>query len=146
MASPLRIAPIIVTIDRERFRLTLWKMKRNRFVRKHRWEIAVGAVGHDTPAGMYFVSGKSRTPDWLAPDSDWVPVEMRGKVFPIDNPHNPFEGGFISLGGSDGVGIHGVKFDPQLGTRASHGCIRMATDSFLRIYDALPMGTPVFIY
>ena len=141
----LRLAPKLITIDRSRFRLTLWKMKGNNYVRARRYLIAVGAVGNTTPTGMYFAVAKSREPDWDNPATDeYDPI-------PFEDPRNPFFGGFISLGGNpkeaaSGVGIHGVKFDPKLGTRASHGCIRMANEDILDIYDRVDLGTPVFIH
>ena len=142
----LRLSPTIVTVDRGRFLLTLWKMKGGRDVRAHRFEVGIGSVGHATPAGMYFIQSKSRNPAWRAPDSDWVDQSLRGKTFLYDDPRNPFAGGFVSLGGTDGIGIHGTKFDPKVGARVSHGCIRMRTDEFLKLYDKFLIGSPVFIY
>lgn len=144
--TPLRITPVIITVNRRQFRLCLWKMKANKYRRAVIFPITIGAIGHDTPTGMYFVGSKDTEPDWLAPHADWVPKELQGHIFPITSEHNPFAGGFMSLGGSDGVGIHGVKFDPQLGTKSSHGCIRLATKDFLHIYSMVPKGAPVFIY
>lgn len=143
---PLRLSPQLITVDREHFWLSLWRLRGGRYERVKRWEITVGAVGHKTPAGLYFAHSKTRKPDWLAPDEDWVPVEDRGKVFKFDDPKNPFAGGFISIANTKGVGIHGTKFDPNLGTRSSHGCIRMAVPDFLELFKALRTGAPVFIY
>lgn len=143
--TPLRLAPTIVTVDRDRFRATLWKMKGNEYRKVKRYPIAVGAKGHTTPPGMYFINNKSRTPDWLAPNADWVAPEDRGKILDFKNPKNPFAGGFISFGG-EGVGFHGTKFDPKLGTRASHGCIRMTTPDLLDLYGRVGKGTPVFVH
>lgn len=142
----LRLAPKLITVDRSSYNMQLWKMSGNVYLKKVNYNIAIGAIGHETPTGMYFIQGKSKTPDWRAPDADWVPVEKRGKVFPIDDPTNPFAGGFISIANTDGVGFHGTKFDPQLGSRASHGCIRMSVSDFLDFYDRADMHTPVFIY
>src|SRR4051812_18477282 len=143
--TPLRLVPTLITVDRTLFRAVLWKMKGNEYRRAKRYLIAVGAEGHTTPAGMYFVNNKSRTPDWRAPDAEWVAPEDRGKIFHFEDSKNPFAGGFISIGG-DGVGFHGTKFDPKLGTRASHGCMRMDTQDFLGLYGRVSQGTPVFIY
>lgn len=125
--------------------MKVWKMKGNSYVRELAFDIAVGAVGHRTPPGLYLVNSKSVTPDWRAPDSDWVPEEMRGTIVPFESPHNPFAGGFIGFG-SEGVGFHGTKFDPLIGTRASHGCIRMRVEDIERMYDRIAYGTPVFVY
>lgn len=145
MSAPLILTPTIITIDRSRFRLTLWKLRGRRYRRVKRYEIAVGAIGHTTPSGVYWVESKSRTPAWKAPEWAKPPIEP-GKVYQYGEEGNPFFGGFISFAESEGVGMHGVNFDPKLGTRASHGCIRMADEDILDVYDRVPMGTPVFIY
>jgi hypothetical protein len=75
-----------------------------------------------------------------------VAAELRGQVLPFDDERNPFAGGFIDLGGTDGVGIHGTKFDPALGTKASHGCVRHGRRRPARGSTAVPLGAPVFIY
>lgn len=142
-----------VEVDRERFSLRVyrWDQKKSRYVRVATYKVALGAINHATPPGPYRVMGKSLSPDWRAPDADWVPEEKRGKIFKFEDPTNPFAGGFIALGGhpstrGDGVGIHGTKFDPQLGTRASHGCIRMAVPDLLDLWDRVPNGADVTVY
>lgn len=140
------VRPSIVTVSRNRFSLKLWKVRKGRYAVSKRYAIAVGMVGHETPAGLYFVESKTLRPDWKAPDSDWVPLEDRGKVFLFDDPRNPFAGGFASISRKDGIGIHGTKFEPKLGERVSHGCIRMAVPDFLELFPRLKEGTPVFVY
>lgn len=151
MAAALTLMPVFLDVDRDRFMLSLWKMGLNRKYRlKERYPIAVGAIGHATPTGPYFIVARSRTPDWLGSD---------GRVYHYEEPWtgtpgnlgNPFDGGFISLGGNPkkaafGVGIHGVKFPPRLGERASHGCIRMETQEFLDLWGRVPNGALVFIH
>jgi lipoprotein-anchoring transpeptidase ErfK/SrfK len=140
----------IVVVDRDAFRLRVyaWSERRNRFRREATYRIAVGAVGYATPEGPYVVTGRSREPDWLAPS--WADPDVAGKVIPFQDPRNPFAGGFVSLGGhpstdGDGVGFHGTRFDPQLGTRASHGCVRMDVDDLLDLWDRVPVGTNVYV-
>ena len=142
-----------VEIDRPRFSLRVyrWNQKTARYRRILSFRVAIGAIGHSTPPGPYRIGSRSRTPDWRAPDADWVLPSKRGKTFEFGDPENPFDGGFISLVGhpstkGDGVGIHGTKFDPQLGTRASHGCIRMAVPDLLKLWDIVPMGAQVTVY
>lgn len=149
MALPLRLLPVLVTVNRDDFTVRIYKLKGNQYALGFILPCAIGAVGHTTPAGLYYVDAKNRKPDWLAPNADWVPEEKRGKIFKFDDPTNPFLGGFISLAGNaagEGIGFHGTKFDPQLGTRASHGCIRMDVASLDIMFKKVPMGTPVFIY
>ncbi len=147
MTTPLRLSPKLITVDRKKFALTLWQLnKLNEYRRRLHRKIALGQEGYETPPGLYFVDGKNLRPDWLRPHSDWVPEEQQGTVVPFEDPANPFAGAFISLSGGEGVGIHGTKFDPKLGTKASHGGIRMDVQSVEKLYGLTPVGTPVFIY
>jgi L,D-transpeptidase catalytic domain len=43
------------------------------------------------------------------------------------------------------VYIHGTGDEPTLGRPASHGCIHLAADDLLPLYDFLPSGTLVWI-
>ena len=49
------------------------------------------------------------------------------------------------MGLRDGIGIHGTGQDWSIGTRASHGCIRMHVDDVIALYKRVPLGTPVLI-
>jgi lipoprotein-anchoring transpeptidase ErfK/SrfK len=92
------------------------------------------------------VEAKTRTPGWRPPE--WSPLHSEDPAFfiPFGEAGNPYSAGLLSLAESDGIAIHGVNFDPQLGTRASHGCIRVEDSALLWMYDRVPIGTPVFIY
>lgn len=139
----------IVTVDRQRFRLEMWDEVREGegFRRTEKMPVGLGQRGYATPRGVYSVIGKSRKPDWQVPDSEWaIAAGLKpGTIYEYDDPKNPFAGGFIALSGGEGVGIHGTKFDPEVGTRGSHGCVRMEKRDFLHIYDRVPVGMPVVI-
>ena len=48
--------------------------------------------------------------------------------------------------GVDGaVGIHGTGQPWSIGTRASHGCIRMTVPDVIDLFGRVPLGTPVLI-
>ena len=49
------------------------------------------------------------------------------------------------MGIANGVGIHGTGQDYSIGTRASHGCIRMHVSDVIALYERVPVGTPVLI-
>lgn len=142
----LRLTPKLIVINRKKFELIVYRLKMPGYVVEMRRKIAIGAIGHKTPPGLYFIDAKNKRPDWKAPNSDWVPKEKRGKIIPYADPENPFKGGFISFAASDGVGIHGTKFDPKLGTRASHGCIRVTVPTVEELMHKVALGTPVFVY
>ena len=50
------------------------------------------------------------------------------------------------LGVYDGVGVHGTDARGSIGTNASHGCIRMLIEDVEKLYDEVPVGTPIFIH
>ncbi|MGH2919521.1 MAG: L,D-transpeptidase, partial [Solirubrobacteraceae bacterium] len=56
---------------------------------------------------------------------------------------NPLKARWMGITGS--VGIHGTGQDYSIGTRASHGCIRMHVWDVIALYNRVPIGTPVLI-
>jgi lipoprotein-anchoring transpeptidase ErfK/SrfK len=131
--------PTVLTVDRDNFRLRLFKRLRI----SKRYGIAVGMAGLDTPAGLYRIQNKAVDPAWTKPHSDWVPESERGDVVPGGDPGNPLKARW--LGVYNGVGIHGTSEDWSIGSRASHGCIRMHVSDVIDLYDRVPVGTPVLI-
>ncbi|HEX8648603.1 MAG TPA: L,D-transpeptidase family protein [Thermoleophilaceae bacterium] len=127
-----------ISIDRSTFRLRLFKRLR----RVRTYGIAVGAAGNGTPAGLFHVRGKDWNPAWHVPNSAWA-GSLRGKTIPPDDPRNPLRVVFMSLGGA--IGIHGTSEPWSIGSRASHGCIRMRSGDVRNLANRTPVGTPVLI-
>ena len=50
----------------------------------------------------------------------------------------------LNLG--DGYALHGTQAVSQLGTNASHGCVRLHNDDIARLYDMANVGDEVIIY
>jgi lipoprotein-anchoring transpeptidase ErfK/SrfK len=130
--------PTVITVDRGGFRLRLFKRLRI----SRRYGIAVGMAGLETPAGLYRIRDKQVDPAWHVPDSDWA-GSMRGQTVPGGAPDNPLKARWMGI--QDGVGIHGTSEDWSIGSRASHGCIRMHVSDVIDLYDRVPVGTPVLI-
>jgi lipoprotein-anchoring transpeptidase ErfK/SrfK len=130
--------PTVLTIDRDRFKLRLFK---NLKLAKT-YGIAVGMAGLDTPAGQYSIQNKAVNPAWHVPNSDWA-GSLRGQVIPGGAPNNPLKARWLGI--ATGVGIHGTAESWSIGTRASHGCIRMHVGDVVALYDRVPVGTPVLI-
>jgi lipoprotein-anchoring transpeptidase ErfK/SrfK len=130
--------PSIIRVDRGSFTLTLYEDLK---VAKT-YNIAVGQVGMDTPAGLYSIQNKAENPAWHVPDSDWA-GDLRGQVIPPDDPRNPIEARWMGI--YDGAGIHGTTAEGSIGTAASHGCIRMRIPEVIELYDRVNTGTPVYI-
>jgi lipoprotein-anchoring transpeptidase ErfK/SrfK len=130
--------PTYLTVDRSSFQLRLWE---NLKVAKT-YTVAVGAVGFDTPAGVYHIQNKAVDPAWSVPDSDWA-GNLAGKTIPGGAPNNPLKARWMGI--FDGAGIHGTDDVASLGSAASHGCVRMAVPDVIELYDQVPVGTPIYI-
>ena len=149
MNPALSMLPRLIVVDREEFKLDLyrWKVRKRQYERVRTFPVTVGKIGHETPHGMYFVQGKSRTPDWKVPPDPDYDRGSWGRIYKFGEPGNPFAAGFISLGGPEsGIGLHGTSFDPQVGTASSHGCVRMQTEDLLKIYEHCHIGMPVYLH
>jgi lipoprotein-anchoring transpeptidase ErfK/SrfK len=128
----------VVTIDRASFTLRLFK---NLKVSK-RYGIAVGLPEFPTPTGRYSITNKAVNPAWSAPDQPWAGA-YRNEVVAGGSAENPLKARWLGITG--GVGIHGTAADYSIGTRASHGCIRMHVADVIDLYPRVPVGTPVLI-
>ncbi len=128
----------LITVDRDTFTLRLFK----KLKLSKTYKIAVGAAGHGTPAGMYSVTSRQVNPAWHVPNSDWA-GSLQGQVIPGGAPNNPLKARWLGL--RDGIGIHGTAEAWSIGSRASHGCIRMHPSDVIDLYGRVPMGTTVKI-
>jgi lipoprotein-anchoring transpeptidase ErfK/SrfK len=130
--------PIVLVADRYNYRLRLYK---NLQLSKE-YTVAVGAVGFDTPAGLYHIQNKAVDPAWHVPNSDWA-GDLAGTIVPGGTPENPLKARWLGI--FDGAGIHGTDETYSLGSAASHGCIRMAIPDVIELYDQVPVGAPIYI-
>jgi lipoprotein-anchoring transpeptidase ErfK/SrfK len=130
--------PVVLVADRYNFKLRLY---RNLQLQKE-YTVAVGALGFDTPAGLYHIQNKAVDPAWHVPNSDWA-GELAGTVVPGGTAENPLKARWLGI--YDGAGIHGTDQTYSLGTAASHGCIRMAIPDVIELYDQVPVGAPIYI-
>ncbi len=46
----------------------------------------------------------------------------------------------------DGYGIHGTNAPETIGRSVSHGCVRLRNEDIEKLFDMVPVGTPVYIY
>jgi lipoprotein-anchoring transpeptidase ErfK/SrfK len=131
--------PVVLTVDRSGFRISLFK----KLKRVQSYPIAVGQAGLETPAGLYKIQNKTTNPAWHVPNSPWA-GSLAGQVIPGGAPNNPLKARW--LGVYDGVGVHGTDARGSIGSNASHGCIRMLVEDVEKLYDEVPVGTPIFIH
>jgi lipoprotein-anchoring transpeptidase ErfK/SrfK len=129
---------IVLVADRSNFQLHLYE----RLELSRSYTVAVGAVGFDTPAGLYHIQNKAVDPAWSVPNSGWA-GSLAGTVVPGGVPENPLKERWLGI--YDGAGIHGTDVTSSLGTAASHGCIRMSIPDVIELYDKVPVGAPIYI-
>ena len=128
----------VLTIDRRGFRLRLFKR-----LRPYRsYGIAVGAAGYDTPTGLFRITSNQVNPAWHAPNRPWA-GSYAGRTVPGGAPDNPLRARWLGI--LSGVGIHGTSEPWSIGSRASHGCIRMRVPDVIDLYRRVPLGAPTLI-
>jgi lipoprotein-anchoring transpeptidase ErfK/SrfK len=140
-----------IVISQQDFKL--WLLRRlpneNNFEVIATYDVAVGTEDYPTPSGRFVMLRKAKYPDWHPPDREWVGDDLRdpetGKpiIVPGTDPRNPIRGAFLDIG--DGIGIHGTNNVASIGTRASHGCIRVTEDEALELYRRVHAGAVVEI-
>ena len=130
--------PAVIVVHRSQFKLTLYRNLKP----AKTYNIAVGRVGLETPAGLYHIQNKAENPAWHVPNSAWA-GDLAGKVIPPDDPGNPIKSRWMGI--FDGAGIHGTSEDGSIGSAASHGCIRMHIPDVEELYPQVPVGAPVYI-
>jgi lipoprotein-anchoring transpeptidase ErfK/SrfK len=128
----------VITIDRSHFRLRLFK--RLRFAKGY--GVAVGMPDYPTPTGLFAIQTKQVDPTWTAPNSPWA-GEMAGRQVAGGAADNPLKARWMGVSGS--VGIHGTGMPWTIGSRASHGCIRMTVPDVIDLFRRVSIGTPVLI-
>jgi lipoprotein-anchoring transpeptidase ErfK/SrfK len=128
----------VITIDKSSFRLRLFK--RLKFAKSY--GVAVGQPAYPTPSGLFNISNKAVNPAWTAPNRPWAGAYANETV-PGGSAENPLKARWMGI--VNGVGIHGTGDPGSIGTRASHGCIRMTVPDVIDLYPRVPVGTPVLI-
>jgi lipoprotein-anchoring transpeptidase ErfK/SrfK len=128
----------VITISQSTFTLRLFK---NLKVRKT-YKVAVGQPQYPTPRGRFAIQDKQVNPTWSVPNSPWA-GELAGTVVTGGSASNPLKARWMGI--ANGVGIHGTGEDGSIGSRASHGCIRMHVSDVVDLFPRVPVGTPVLI-
>ena len=90
-------------------------------------------AGVDTPAGRYAIQNKAIDPAWHVPAARGR-ARWPARSIPGGAPNNPLKARWLGI--ANGVGIHGTAEAWSIGTRASHGCIRMHVDDVKDLYRA----------
>ena len=103
--------------------------------------LPLSCARYPTPTGSYRIVNKQSNPTWTPPpDSDWA--KGLGPIPP--GPGNPLGTRWMGTS-APYVGFHGTPASGTIGTRASHGCIRMRIPDAEALYEEVVVGMPVQI-
>ncbi len=128
----------VITIDKSSFRLRLFKNLK--FSKSY--GVATGQPAYPTPSGRFSIVNKQVNPTWSVPNSPWA-GELQGTTVAGGTAANPLKARWMGI--VNGIGIHGTGEESSIGTRASHGCLRMRVAEVIELYKRVPVGTPVLI-
>jgi len=105
--------------------------------------IGVGDQGTETPVGKFSVVDKIRNPPWHVPESIRKERPDLPAVVP-PGPDNPLGSRALRLSNRTLL-IHGTNRPWGIGTRNTHGCIRLYEEDIARLFGMVDKGTPVVV-
>jgi lipoprotein-anchoring transpeptidase ErfK/SrfK len=106
----------------------------------HEWPVATGQPSYMTPTGLYEIVEKRYMPTWVNPAPTTWGASMPASIPP--GYSNPL--GLRALNWSaPAIRFHGTSATYSLGYNASHGCVRMANEDVIELYDLVDVGTPI---
>lgn len=111
------------------------------------YPVGIGRIGWDTPVTETLVTGKNKDPWWRVPESVRQEHLEQGRELPDmvrPGKNNPLGRYAINLQ-LPGYLLHGTNKNFGIGTRVSHGCIRLRNEDIEALYEQLPEGTLVRI-
>jgi L,D-transpeptidase ErfK/SrfK len=109
--------------------------------------VSVGRMEWSTPVGYTRVIGKQTDPVWHPPKSLKKEAAASGESLPDvvrAGPDNPLGRYAIRLG-MHGYLLHSTNKPYGVGMQVTHGCIRMYPEDIEKLFQDVPVGTPVQI-
>ena len=111
------------------------------------YPVGIGEEGRSTPMGEMHVERKAVRPTWHVPASIRRDHAKRGDPLPAEvppGPDNPLGEYALYLSRTSYV-IHGTNKPYSIGLRATNGCLRLYPEDMEKLYQAVPVKTPVHI-
>ncbi len=108
--------------------------------------VGVGREGF-TWTGKNRISRKSEWPGWTPPPQMIARERAKGRILPAymeGGPNNPLGARAMYIG-STLYRIHGTNQPWTIGQAMSSGCIRMANDDVVHLYNQVKVGTSVVV-
>ncbi len=142
--------PVSLVLDRRKRLLTVYVGGRE----AHRFPVAVGMDGWETPTGRFTVLEKQVNPVWEHPESG--KLQQPGPANPLGSRWIGFHRDCSGRKGWDGervldvkgcvvAGFHGTPHRWTVGRAVSHGCVRLYDEDVRTLFDLVPLGSPVTV-
>jgi len=109
--------------------------------------VSVGRMDWVTPLGKTTIASKQKDPSWRPPKSIKEEAAREGRPLPDiipAGPDNPL-GRYAMRLGIPGYLIHSTNKPYGVGMRVSHGCVRMYPEDIEKLFNEVPVRTPVQI-
>lgn len=138
-AEPDHDARSVVVVDKTKHQTHILQMRDGIVAEVLNVRDATGKGPRMTPEGRFHIIAKEKNPTWYPP-----PSIGGSPVGP--GPHNPLGVAKIRTDAGGGlILLHGTNRPDQIGTNASHGCIRHLNRDILKIYPLVQKGDAVYI-
>ena len=111
------------------------------------YPVGIGTIEKPTPTGQAFVERKTVRPTWHVPVSIAAAHRKKGDILPPTvppGPENPLGEYALYLSKGDYL-IHGTNKPSSIGLKATNGCIRLYPEDIKKLYEKVPVKTPVSI-
>lgn len=109
--------------------------------------VSIGRDDWKTPLGLTSIVRKDKDPAWYPPKSIRKEHAAEGDPLPAvvpPGPDNPL-GKYALRLGIPGYLIHGTDKPFGIGMQVTHGCMRLYPEDIERMFQTVPVGTPVRI-
>lgn len=111
--------------------------------------VSIGKMDWNTPLGETRIVSKVKNPTWTPPKSVREEHARRGDILPAvvpAGPDNPLGQFAMRLGIPGGAYlIHGTNRPAGVGMQVTHGCMRLYPEDIARLFELVPVNTPVRI-
>lgn len=111
-----------------------------------KYGVGVGKDGFQW-AGTHRVTRKAEWPSWTPPPQMRARERARGRILPAymkGGPQNPMGARALYIG-STLYRIHGTTEPWTIGSAVSSGCIRMANEDVIHLYENVPVGAKIIV-
>ncbi|MFD1694683.1 L,D-transpeptidase [Roseibium aestuarii] len=111
-----------------------------------KYGIGVGREGFQW-AGTHRITRKAEWPGWTPPPQMRAREKAKGRILPAHmkgGPNNPLGARAMYIG-STIYRIHGTNQPWTIGDAVSSGCIRLANDDVIHLYNSVQVGSKVIV-